>query len=83
MNVVQALCFSCRDQMEFQLIGQTLEYNPNQVSKDYITDYTIMGQPMISCDLCDRTVQYRQQADGKWREIEIDRGESPNETDGV
>lgn len=79
VNIVQALCFSCRDQAEFTFNGQTLEYDPNQVSKDYIKEYVIMGLPMLSCQLCNRTVQYRQQADGKWKEILIDREVSPDE----
>jgi hypothetical protein len=70
-------CYSCYDQMMFQMYGQTSVYDPGQQSKQYLKQYEEMGKPDITCDLCDRTVFYFQQEGGKYLEAERqDKGEA-------
>lgn len=73
MKQVDGLCFSCRDQVEFQLFGQTPEYDSADLSNDYIQKYREAGDPNILCQNCGRNVRYEKQIlTGKWREFEIE-----------
>lgn len=73
MSEIDGLCFSCRDQMEFQFYGQTLEYDPNGVATDYLDEYRKQGAPTIKCELCSRKVRYEKQIlNGRWKEIEVE-----------
>lgn len=72
MKEVDGLCFSCRDQLEFQFHGQTSEYDPNGVAADYIDAYRKLGSPTIKCEQCGRSVKYEKQIlNSRWREIEV------------
>lgn len=66
------ICYSCHDQMQFQLFGQTEEYWRNQKSQaqEYIDRYVQLGKPVIPCDVCGEKVIYVQGEDGKWTEEE-------------
>lgn len=72
MKPIDDVCFSCRDQMEFQLFGQTPDYDPHGVGAVYIDEYRKLGAPTIKCELCGRSVKYEKQIlNGRWREIEV------------
>lgn len=62
-------CYSCYDQMMFQLYGQTRGYDPEQQSKLYLHRWQEEGKPDVTCDLCDNTVTYVLREDGKYTEV--------------
>lgn len=78
-----SLCYSCVDQVQFQLYGQTQQYWKNQKehSEKYIERYEAEGRPVIVCDLCCRKVWYVPTEDGKWNEH--DEEEAEQRDDGV
>jgi hypothetical protein len=76
VDVVTGLCFPCREELEFQLYGQTAQYNEERLQKQYIEEYKSGGIPVVECQLCDRHVKYRfEESEGKWYEVEIKGGE--------
>lgn len=64
-------CYSCHDQMKFQMIGQTAAYNPAEQAKRYMDRFQLLGSHPITCDLCSRTVTYSKQFDDVWIEEEV------------
>lgn len=69
VKTFKKVCFSCEDQMCFQLYGQTPEYNPGKMAESYLKDYIKKKKPVITCELCSRRVRYVLY-DDKWLETE-------------
>lgn len=62
------LCYSCSDNMLFQMIGQTKEF-PTKL-KELVKTYK--ENEIISCDFCERKVQYiRDEVSNRLTETEI------------
>lgn len=63
-------CYSCLDQVHFQLHGQTDRYwlHIAEQGKRFIAEYVDLGRPRIGCELCGRIVSYTHGEDGKWYE---------------
>lgn len=70
----EGLCYGCRDYLEYQFHGQTVEYPDRvyQLQLDYIRQYAGEGFPLIRCAECDGLVRYEQRTNGKWYEIRMD-----------
>lgn len=64
-------CFSCHDQMMFQLIGQTADYNPSEIADKYIQHYLKLNLTSVHCSVCDTIVKYEKQQGEKWSETEV------------
>lgn len=67
---MKQICYSCLDQIHFQLHGQTNRYweHAKENTKRFIAEYEDFGRPLIHCELCDNRVRYTRSEDGKWSE---------------